>query len=69
MDCPEFLVYFPALEKLAELFGLMLIGKQKFANYFKVKYTHVLNVKNTISSLYTIVYAEISLEFRVLPRS
>ena len=36
VDCPEFLVYFPALEKLAERYGLMLIGKQKFANYFKV---------------------------------
>ena len=37
VDCPEFLVYFPALEKLADRYGLMLIGKQKFANYFKVK--------------------------------
>jgi hypothetical protein len=37
VDCPEFLVYFPALEKLADRYGLMLIGKQKFANYFKVR--------------------------------
>lgn len=35
VDCPEFLVYFPALERLADRHGLMLVGKQKFANYFK----------------------------------
>ncbi len=52
VDCPEFLVYFPALEKLAERFGLMLIGKQKFANYFKVKYTHFLKIKIHFKFLY-----------------
>eukprot|EP00088_Acartia_fossae_P014760 TRINITY_DN1795_c0_g1_i2.p1 TRINITY_DN1795_c0_g1~~TRINITY_DN1795_c0_g1_i2.p1 ORF type:complete len:378 (-),score=82.01 TRINITY_DN1795_c0_g1_i2:174-1307(-) len=37
VDCPEFLVYFPLLEKLAERFGLMLIGKERFGNYFHKK--------------------------------
>jgi len=34
VDCPEFLVHLPTLVKLADRFGLMLIGKQRFANYF-----------------------------------
>ena len=34
VDCPEFLVHFPTLIKLADKFGLMLIGKQRFGNYF-----------------------------------
>jgi len=35
VDCPEFLVHFPTLVKLAEKFGLMMIGKQRFQNYFQ----------------------------------
>jgi mRNA (guanine-N7-)-methyltransferase len=35
VDCPEFLVHFPTLVKLAERFGLMLFGKQRFQNYFQ----------------------------------
>lgn len=34
VDCPEFLVYFPALEKVAEKFGFTLVGKRRFGNYF-----------------------------------
>jgi len=34
VDCPEFLVHLPTLVKLAEKYGLMLIGKYRFANYF-----------------------------------
>ena len=34
VDCPEFLVYFPALEKVAEKFGFILVGKRRFGNYF-----------------------------------
>ena len=36
VDCPEFLVHFPTLVKLAERYGLMMIGKQRFQNYFQV---------------------------------
>ena len=35
VDCPEFLVHFPTLGKLAEKFGLMLIAKRRFGNYFQ----------------------------------
>jgi len=35
VDCPEFLVHLPTLVKLAEKYGLMLIGKQRFGNYFE----------------------------------
>lgn len=34
VDCPEFLVYFPALEKMAEKYGLKLISKKPFAEFF-----------------------------------
>ena len=34
VDCPEFLVHFPTLVKLAEKFNLMLIAKRRFGNYF-----------------------------------
>jgi len=35
VDCPEFLVHFPTFTKLAEKFGLLMIGKQRFQNYFQ----------------------------------
>lgn len=34
VNCPEFLVNFPLLEKLARKFGLRLVMKQRFAEYF-----------------------------------
>jgi len=37
VDCPEFLVHFPTLVRLAERFGLMMIGKQRFQNYYQAK--------------------------------
>jgi len=37
VDCPEFLVHFPTLVKLAEKYGLINIGKQRFQNYFASK--------------------------------
>ena len=40
MDCPEFLVHFPTLVRLAERFGLMMIGKQRFQNYFHQRKEH-----------------------------
>lgn len=35
VDCPEFLVYFPLLEKLAKEFGLKLVRKARFDDFFK----------------------------------
>eukprot|EP00096_Caligus_rogercresseyi_P011277 TRINITY_DN4390_c0_g1_i1.p1 TRINITY_DN4390_c0_g1~~TRINITY_DN4390_c0_g1_i1.p1 ORF type:complete len:213 (-),score=62.01 TRINITY_DN4390_c0_g1_i1:105-743(-) len=35
VDCPEFLVHFPTLTKLAEKYGLILVGKRRFSSYFK----------------------------------
>ncbi|PVD21245.1 hypothetical protein C0Q70_19416 [Pomacea canaliculata] len=35
VDCPEFLVYFPLLEKMAEEFGMQLVHKTKFDDLFK----------------------------------
>lgn len=34
VDCPEFLVHFPLLEKLAKKFGLKLVKKEKFYDFF-----------------------------------
>lgn len=34
VNCPEFLVYFPLLEKLATKFGLRLVLKERFDDYF-----------------------------------
>lgn len=34
VDCPEFLVHFPLLEKLAEKHGLRLVCRQRFDEYF-----------------------------------
>jgi len=34
VDCPEFLVYFPALEKMAEKYGLKLLFKKPFSQFF-----------------------------------
>jgi len=37
VDCPEFLVHFPTFVKLAEKYGLMMVGKERFQNYFTKK--------------------------------
>ncbi|XP_052819124.1 mRNA cap guanine-N7 methyltransferase-like [Mya arenaria] len=34
VDCPEFLVFFPVLEKMAEKHGMKLISRQPFAEFF-----------------------------------
>lgn len=31
VDCPEFLVYLPVMVKLAEKYGLMLIGNERYS--------------------------------------
>lgn len=35
VDCPEFLVHFPTLVKLAKKFGLKLINKEKFHEFYQ----------------------------------
>eukprot|EP00095_Tigriopus_kingsejongensis_P005442 maker-scaffold224_size251237-snap-gene-1.41 protein:Tk05442 transcript:maker-scaffold224_size251237-snap-gene-1.41-mRNA-1 annotation:"mrna cap guanine-n7 methyltransferase" len=35
VNCPEFLVHFPTLTKLAEKSGLILVAKRRFANFFE----------------------------------
>lgn len=35
VDCPEFLVYFPVVEKLAEKYGMKLVWKKNFHQLFK----------------------------------
>lgn len=35
VDCPEFLVHFPTLVKLAKKFGLKLVRKEKFYDYYE----------------------------------
>jgi len=37
VDCPEFLVYLPLLEELANKHGLLLVAKERFGNYFNKK--------------------------------
>lgn len=35
VDCPEFLVYFDTLVKIAEQYDMKLVMKETFANFFK----------------------------------
>ncbi|KAI8501894.1 hypothetical protein Bbelb_203060 [Branchiostoma belcheri] len=35
VDCPEFLVYFPLLEQMAEKYGLRLVYRQTFSEFFQ----------------------------------
>ena len=37
VDCPEFLVYFPALIKLAKKYSLRLVVKERFEDYYETK--------------------------------
>ncbi|CAG5114777.1 unnamed protein product, partial [Candidula unifasciata] len=49
VDCPEFLVYFPVLERMAAMYGLKLIKKQRFSDFFKEN----LHNKDNLSLLST----------------
>ncbi|XP_060850550.1 mRNA cap guanine-N7 methyltransferase isoform X1 [Rhopalosiphum padi] len=51
VDCPEFLVYFPALEKLAKSYGLELKMKMTFAEYFEKRSNLDLNLLNRLTAL------------------
>jgi mRNA (guanine-N7-)-methyltransferase len=55
VDCPEFLVYFPVLEKLAEEYGMKLAFKNSFADYFaeNVEKGEHRNLLNKMQSLET----------------
>lgn len=35
VDCPEFLVHFPALVKLAKKYSLKLVAKERFEDYYE----------------------------------
>lgn len=37
VDCPEFLVYFPAFVKLAKKYSLKLVESERFEDYFQLK--------------------------------
>lgn len=54
VNCPEFLVYFPLLVKLARKFGLQLVMKHRFEDYFQLhkdscKGFHSYSMKNLIT--------------------
>jgi len=53
VDCPEFLVYFPILERMAKKYGLMLISKERFGNYFdkKAKVKENIDLMKKMSAL------------------
>ncbi|KAK3799138.1 hypothetical protein RRG08_051413 [Elysia crispata] len=53
VDCPEFLVYFPMLERLAAQFGLKLVKKWSFAEFFKhnVRHKESLTLLSTMQAL------------------
>lgn len=53
VNCPEFLVYFPLLVKLAAKFGLKLVLKERFEEYFeKNKYNCESVAFNSISIVF-----------------
>ena len=55
VDCPEFLVHFPTFVKLAEKHGLLMVGKERFQNYFskKAKTDEGLKLLNRMNALET----------------
>ena len=55
VDCPEFLVHFPTFVKLTERFGLIMVGKERFGNYFnkKAKGDESLKLLNRMNALET----------------
>ncbi|XP_077456923.1 mRNA cap guanine-N(7) methyltransferase isoform X1 [Stigmatopora argus] len=53
LDVPEFLVYFPLLERMASQYGMSLVSKQRFSEFFseKVKLSHHRNLMMKMLSL------------------
>ncbi|XP_005187370.2 mRNA cap guanine-N7 methyltransferase [Musca domestica] len=54
VDCPEFLVHFPTLEKLCRKYGLKLERKTTFADYFKENMDNGRNLLQRMSGLETV---------------
>ncbi|KAI4464659.1 mrna guanine-7- methyltransferase [Holotrichia oblita] len=53
VDCPEFLVYFPLFEKLARKYGLKLVKKEKFRDFYERMKGDGKNLLTTTKSLET----------------
>lgn len=53
VDCPEFLVYFPLFEKLARKYGLKLVKKEKFRDFYERMKNDGKNLLTTTRSLET----------------
>nr|XP_057927887.1 mRNA cap guanine-N7 methyltransferase [Doryrhamphus excisus] len=55
VNVPEFLVYFPLLERMALHYGMRLVSKQRFSQFFeeKVKHSHHRSLMMKMSSLET----------------
>ncbi|XP_054629662.1 mRNA cap guanine-N7 methyltransferase [Dunckerocampus dactyliophorus] len=55
VNVPEFLVYFPLLERMALRYGMRLVSKQRFSEFFKekVKHSHHRSLMMKMSSLET----------------
>lgn len=51
VDCPEFLVYLPVIEKLAAHYGMKLVMKQTFADYFKKQYQENTSLLGNMQAL------------------
>lgn len=54
VDCPEFLVHFPTLVKLGRKYGLQLIRRSTFADYYKESLPHGKNLLQRMSGLETV---------------
>lgn len=53
VDCPEFLVHFPTLVKLAKKYGLKLVRKEKFYEYYERMKFEGRNLLSNMNSLET----------------
>ncbi|CAH1175733.1 unnamed protein product [Phaedon cochleariae] len=51
VDCPEFLVHFPTLVKLAKKFGLKLVRQEKFCDFFERMKMEGRNLMNNMRGL------------------
>lgn len=53
VDVPEFLVYFPLLEHMASRYGMRLVSKQRFSEFYrdKVKLSHHRDLLMKMASL------------------
>ncbi|EDW77472.1 uncharacterized protein Dwil_GK18308 [Drosophila willistoni] len=54
VDCPEFLVHFPTLVKLARKYGLQVLRRSTFAEYYKETLPHGRHLLQRMSGLETV---------------